>query len=117
MSAKKQSDPKQNNKAQKTTAGKNDAKNVPLPPLLEMGFSLAGFLMVAVPLVVGLVSYLSNASLMDIILRMAVTVGGMGILLCIFLRLLNYGVLKSSQEQIVDALEEQRMAASHEVQA
>lgn len=115
MSAKKQSDPKQNHKAQKTAAGKNDA-NVPLPPLLEMGFSLAGFLMMAVPLAVGLVSYLSNASLMDVILRMAVTVGGMGILMCIFLRLLNHGILKSSQEQIVDALEQQKVTTSHEVQ-
>lgn len=110
---------KQQNEPQKTEKEKkpSEAPKVPLPPLLEMGFSVAGFLIVAVPVIVGIVSYLSNAALMDIILRMAVTIGGVGILMCILLRLLNYGILKASQEQIIAALEEQKASSSREVQA
>ena len=117
MSDKKSNNSNKNAANQKGKTEKKAPQGGNLPPLLEMGFSLASFLMVTVPLVVALVSYLSNATVLDIIMRMAVTVAGQGILLCFFLRLLNRGILKSSQEQIIDALEQQKAAATREVQA
>lgn len=86
----------ENNQADKPGKKKAEAELLPLPILVEFGFSASVILLLLVDLIVAASLILSGASLLDLVIRTSVTTLVLGSLLMLLSWQLSTGMLNTS---------------------
>ena len=96
----KNAQPKAKPVKEKKPKAKPANDEVELPMLIEIGYTFAGILLVAVAVIVAAVSMVSGASLVQIFLRTLVTVVVMGVVLWLFTWQFSTGVLEGAMRSM-----------------
>ncbi len=87
-------------KKEKRKKGKQE--DISLPDFVELAFRFSGLFLILITLIVAAVSFVSGASLLQIVMRTGITIIVMGVLLLILTSRISAGALEAAKRQIED---------------